>query len=248
MNVICTAAAYMGIQCYYEDSSVAQVRERFQFHVAKYGLSYGTEEEFEFRFQQFLENDKKINEINARQGNTYVAGHNKFSTWTKDEFKKMLGKKEAVYNETKVVELDTSVMAAEVDWREKGAVNPVQDQGRCGSCWAFSSTAAIEGGHFIKTGELLKLSEQQFVDCEPQSYGCNGGLEIYAFEYAEKNPLELEKDYPYAGVDQKCKADESKEKIAVDDYSSVPKNDVAQLKAAIDVQPTCVSVEADTDF
>jgi cathepsin F len=88
-------------------------------------------------------------------------------------------------------------LADSVDWRTKGAVNPVQNQGMCGSCWAFSSTAAIEGAHFLKTGQLLKLSEQQFVDCDKQSSGCNGGLEIWAFQYAKSNPLELETDYPY---------------------------------------------------
>jgi len=60
----------------------------------------------------------------------------------------------------------STVGAAEVDWRTKGAVNPVQNQGQCGSCWAFSSTAALEGAHFLNSGNLLKLSESQFVDCD----------------------------------------------------------------------------------
>ena len=73
------------------------------------------------------------------------------------------------------VELDVSALPASVDWRTKGAVNAVKDQGQCGSCWAFSATAAVEGANAIKTGKLLDLSEQQLVDCDTQSQGCNGG-------------------------------------------------------------------------
>lgn len=46
-----------------------------------------------------------------------------------------------------------------VDWVTAGYVNAVQNQGSCGSCWAFSATAAIESQHALATGELLKLSE-----------------------------------------------------------------------------------------
>ena len=106
----------------------------------------------------------------------------------------------------------------------------------------------MEGAHFLATGKLLKLSEQQFVDCDPQSEGCNGGLEIWAFEYAKNNGLELETDYPYTARTQKCKASATKELVEATSYSHVPDKSVTQLKAAIAVQPTCVSVAADTDF
>ena len=56
--------------------------------------------------------------------------------------------------------LDTNDLPKKIDWREQGAVNPVKDQGLCGSCWAFATTCSVEGHHFIKTGELLSLSEQ----------------------------------------------------------------------------------------
>lgn len=79
---------------------------------------------------------------------------------------------ESIGNTTK---LDASDLPTSVDWVAKGAVNPVQDQGHCGSCWAFSAISSMEGAHFIATGELIKLAEQQCLDCDNKSSGCNGG-------------------------------------------------------------------------
>ena len=245
MNVLYKALATSALFGGDDHDMVAQFSE----HMNTYGLSYGTKEEFAFRFEQFKKADKLIKEINEKNGGSYTVSHNKFSTLTKHEFKKVLGKKPAS-NEGNVEYLPTDNLTDSVDWRTKGAVNAVQDQGMCGSCWAFSATAAMEGAHFLQTGKLLKLAEQQFVDCAGSTgnEGCNGGLEVWAFKYAETAPLELEKDYPYTARDGKCKATSSKEVVKVTDYAQVPKKSVSQLKAAIDKQPTCVSVEADTDF
>lgn len=56
--------------------------------------------------------------------------------------------------------------ATEVDWRTKGVINPIKDQGSCGSCWAFMATGALEPLRAIQMGKLHDLSEQQLVDCD----------------------------------------------------------------------------------
>jgi len=96
------------------------------------------------------------------------------STWTDWEYKRLLGDKTKL-DEEKIVILDEISIPHEIDWREKGAVTGVKDQGHCGSCWAFSGIGATEGHYFISNNELLSLSEQQLVDCDTDSSGCDGG-------------------------------------------------------------------------
>ena len=62
-----------------------------------------------------------------------------------------------------------------VDWRKHDRVSSVKNQGQCGSCWAFSAAASMEGQHARASGQLLNLSESQIVDCDSGDYGCDGG-------------------------------------------------------------------------
>jgi C1A family cysteine protease len=92
--------------------------------------------------------------------------------------------------------------AVVVDHRNK--LNPVKDQGSCGSCWAFSAQGTIEGTNSILLGSLNSFSEQYLNDCDKKSSGCNGGLMKYAFDLLIANANVLEHNYPYAAKNQVC--------------------------------------------
>ena len=108
----------------------------------------------------------------------------------------------------------TTALPLSVNWTSKGAINAVLDEnqhGCFGACWAFSSVAAIEAAHFVKTGELIKLSEQQMLDCAGSKFGnsgCSGGLMDGAYRYAitSGDPLCKEANYSYYGPVGKCRA------------------------------------------
>jgi cathepsin L len=56
----------------------------------------------------------------------------------------------------------------------------------------------------MKTGKLLKLSEQQMIDCSREgygNYGCGGGDEKAALKYGQTHAIALELDYPYLAID-----------------------------------------------
>ena len=225
---------------------MSEVEYRFINYVAKFGKSYGTKEEYAFRLQQFAIKDAEMQIINEEE-TTFTVGHNKFSDWTSAEFKRILGFKKNNLIVDHAPEEITNVAAPDsVNWTTAGAVTPVKDQGQCGSCWAFSSTGALEGAHFVATGELLSFSEQHLVDCTKTCMGCNGGWQARAFVYYESHNAILEANYTYNAVDGNCAAASTQAtSVSVSDYVNVTPNSVSALKAAAAQQPVSVSIEAD---
>ncbi|PIN26156.1 Cysteine proteinase Cathepsin L [Handroanthus impetiginosus] len=202
---------------------------------------------------RFLRRLRYIDEQNTMPNRTYKLGLNRFADLTNEEYRKMYlgtrvdgkrrltGTKSHRYNPKVGDKLPDSI-----DWRKKGAVVPVKDQGNCGSCWAFSAIAAVEGINQIVTGDLISLSEQELMDCDT-SYdeGCYGGLMDYAFEFIINNGgIDSEEDYPYKGRNGHCDQYRKNAKIVtIDGYEDVtPYNEKALQKAAAH-QPVSIAIE-----
>merc|ERR1712187_364175 len=138
-------------------------------------------------------------------------------------------------------------LAASVDWRSKGAVTWVKNQGQCGSCWAFSTVGGLEGAWEIGTGTLTSMSEQQLVDCSKANLGCNGGSMESGFQFEEGVNVATESSYPYTARDGSCKSSGYSTAIprgGVSGYKSVGAS-TSSLQSAINVGPVSVAIEAD---
>jgi len=106
----------------------------------------------------------------------------------------------------------------------------------------------MEGAHFLATNKLISLSEQQLTSCDPNSDGCDGGLQTYAFDYLKTHPQELESDYPYTsghGDSGHCKEDTALGKVLCTSYQMVKAQSVDALKSAIKSGPVALTIEAD---
>ena len=229
----CTAAA------------VSNTRVKYMHFIAEHNRSFLTTEEFEARHALFAETDAFVEEHNASNASFTVA-HNFFSDLTEDEKANTRGRVATANKIKNIVELDETSTPSSVDWRDAGAVNKIQDQGQCGSCWAFGAVAALEGAHFNATGTLLKFAEQQLVDCAGfryGNYGCNGGLQENAYDYYESHDAIEESNYPYTARDGSCADPSGAGDVSATGYVMVDSNSTA-IKSAIAQQPVNVAVAA----
>ena len=175
---------------------------------------------------------------------SYTLGHNQFSTVTDEEMSKFTSlKMDLADGDVQEGHFDDSNLLGAIDWRTKGGVNPVKNQGGCGSCWAFGATAVTENAHFIASGKLLTLSEQQLVDCVPS--GCGGGWHGRALNYFKTTPQVLSSKYPYTAKTQACDPKKGSGGIVtVKTVTQVKAGSVSQHKAALDKGVLAIALAA----
>lgn len=235
-----------------------------EFHNWKndHSKEYETTKEHDERLAIWIKNHEKIEAHNQQTPQpSFLLGHNEYSDMTQSEFKKhfKLGKKVIekevkayIYDEELALEtmsaMKTLDLPDHVDWVQMGGVTSVKNQGACGSCWAFSTTGALEGAKFIRTGELTALSEQNLIDCDHKDLGCSGGLMDDAFKFDEKSGgLCSESDYPYKAAQGKTCMTNCTDVPGslVKTFVDVPEGDARALLSGIAMQPVSVAIQAD---
>ncbi|KAG8385445.1 hypothetical protein BUALT_Bualt03G0046000 [Buddleja alternifolia] len=236
------------------DSSMV---ERHETWMTQFGRSYKDDAEKTKRFKIFKDNVEYIESFNEAGARPYKLSINKFADLTNEEFQASRnGYKMSSHSKSSKVSSfrysNVSAVPSSMDWRQKGAVTGVKDQGQCGCCWAFSAVAATEGINQLTTGNLISLSEQELVDCDTtEDQGCNGGLMDDAFGFIiQNNGLTTESNYPYEGVDGTCNSKKESSHVAkITGYEDVPTNSESALMKAVANQPVSVAIDASgSDF
>ena len=198
------------VSCEFEES---QMFKYFQKFINKYNKKYSSMNEYLSRYNTFRQNLLQLTKNNLL---SQQSGITKFSDMTPQEFARTyltLNFNSLAYLNSNPVQVKVTNEAPDAfDWRDKGVVSAVKDQGSCGSCWAFSTVANLEGLYALNKGVVKTFSEQYLVDCDTEDEGCNGGLMELAFDWLAVNDggVMTDSDYPYTGRKSTCKQDSSK--------------------------------------
>jgi len=241
--------------------SVFATREEYyenaftQFKI-RFNRKYPTLEEETHRYQIFKSAVDYIDNHN-RKKSTFSLAVNQFADITNQEYQsqylKFRPSKEQNFRSFREPAPRSKDLPDDFDWRDKNAVTYIKDQGQCGSCWAFSTTGAIEGVVAIASKNLIEMSEQNIIDCSwnhpYDNEGCDGGDMRSALQYIIDNKgIEKEDDYPYedynGGDKHKCKYSVSKKAASISAMVNVTEGNETDLAWAIFTTPVSVAIDA----
>jgi len=210
--ILCTLAFANNLHTYDLETSWKLWRGQFESQVP-HTLDAARKEIFAYNYA-FVR-------MHNSRNHSFTLALNEYAHMTEDEFKQRNGFTNERRDWRSIGESHVMVGDApsSIDWRPK-LVNPIKNQGQCGSCWAFSTVVSLEGQYAKLTNDLTSFSEQDLVDCVknvkiPGSSdtccdGCQGGLMDYAFQYmidSQDGADDTEASYPYKGRNEACNFD-----------------------------------------
>jgi C1A family cysteine protease len=255
----------------------------FENWAKEHNKDYKDEDEKSFRRSVWNKERSKILAHNSRfeRGeSTYFLGLNKFSDLTAEEFREtfLMNKKIERTNRPKDqkwrfnhVKVDPGTS---VDWREEGVVADVQDQGNCGSCWAFAGTGAASSTYALRsntsssserrslTSDFIYGAVQEVLDCcDPADsyccYACDGGEPVLMMNWlALPQGLDASADWPYTSgntaVANICDVDKmnnpASNVIQIEGGERPPQYDEMALMQALTSRPVAVDIDVEGDF
>jgi len=232
------SATFSGLSLRYKSDSA------FVKYLAKYGKSYENIEEYEMRKALFEESIRIFNDHNAQKNHTWFMAINQFSDMLPHEVSKMMGVgiNDEHREHLEVIPQEPMVRIVNpVDWRSK--MNPVRNQGSCGSSFAYAATGALEGRYAIKKGQKVMLSEQQMIDCSTANNGCHGGWPSKALKEVQCAGGQMSRaSYPYTGAKGSCKFSASKIVAKISAVSGVS-NGVSAAKIVLASGPVAAYLD-----
>jgi len=270
---------FSAVTCVHSFNNPTVIDEAFTNFVSKYGRTYHQgSQEFEMRRQIFSKSSELVESINARPHKSWTARINKFADRTKEELSRLRGWKGGnrpghsaapLDSEGVATFLSTSHAVTELPeshtWTNLTSVKEIQDQGGCGSCWAFASATVLRAHSEIWMKSPRKFSVQQIISCTPNPQecggtgGCQGATAELAMDYVFKHGCRTETELPYSEIDDNCPHSLMEE--GIDDepansglasaslgmlgWTKLPENKVGPLKAALVTKgPVAVSISA----
>ncbi|XP_013395242.2 cathepsin L1-like [Lingula anatina] len=244
--------AIMNPMAEYINNDDNHIHEMFEHFKTTHKKDYKTIHEHETRKMYFRKNVRFIHSKN-RASLGYSLAVNHLADKSEKELKIMRGYRHShVYNGGLAFNkalYKNQVRPDQMNWRLKGAVTPVKDQAVCGSCWSFGTAGTIEGAYFLKTGNLVRLSQQELMDCSwgEGNNGCDGGEDFRSYQWIMKHGgLTTEEMYgPYLAVDGMCHYKNVTPVAVIKSYVNVTSGDAEALEMAIfNNGPVSVAIDA----
>jgi len=223
----------------------SSVETEFRSFLESHRVGYGTTGEYSYRLGVFADNLNRIEQLN-RENPQATFAVNMFADRTAEEMEQRMGL---------IVPANKNVGSVHVPAKNGESVNwtsmwdSVKNQGSCGSCWAFSATAAFEARYQLAHGSKhtdLLFAEQELVDCDTQSNGCNGGWMDNAFTYLKGKGFCQESEYPYTARDGTCQDTKCTSGPQDKAFTDITEGDENALLAELVNGPVSVAVDAST--